>query len=79
MASYIEVQMYNFLSSKTKRGLRDKMFRHQVQTGRQFNYQIEWSDNEWVAWYYGTAQVELTEDKVTSKRVVVNAKELLDD
>jgi len=55
------------------------MFRHQVQTGRQFSYQIEWSDNEWVAWYYGTAQVELTEDKVTSKRVVVNAKELLDD
>ena len=55
------------------------MFRHQVQTGRQFNYQIEWAGEEWVAWYYGTTQVELTTDKITSKKVVVNTKELLDE
>ena len=79
MASYIEVQMYNFLSSKTERGLRDKMFKHQVQTGRQFNYQIQWSGDKWVAWYYGTTQVELTTDKITSKKVVVKTKELLDE
>lgn len=78
MASYIEVQMYNFLSSKTKRGLRDKMFRHQVQTGRKFDYRIEWGGNEWVAWYYGTTKVELKEDKVVSKEIVVDSKELLD-
>lgn len=69
--------MYNFLSSKTERGLRDKMYKHQIQSGRQFQYQILHDGTKWVAWYYGSSKVELKEtEPVENLSVSVNTEEL---
>lgn len=73
-----DVNMYNFLSSKTKRGLRDKIYKHQLKSGRLFDYKIIFDGEEWSAWYYGKVEIEINTQKAQNKSMTVSTEDLKD-